>query len=589
MEQINEAAEQKKTGGSRLKKSSKKPKLIAGGIIAAVAVAYIGLCAYANSLDTFYPNYHINGIDMGRLTVSEAQEKLEADLPAQEIVLYDSETLEDLTTITVADLGYEAESFSGDAQSWMDNQTQAGFLTKGWNYLMFLTGRYPGGWHWPNADDRVQDTTAARLSLELAQEPVHTSYALEENSIALTKAMDGRSVPSGDLTALRNISAYQDTYRFPVTFTARPATVLTAQEIYDQVSGEMKNAGYDKETDSITPEKAGVEFNVKAAQAALDTAAPGETVSVPAQVQLPAVTAKQLEAVLFRDVLGEARTHVSGTAARISNVKLSAATINDYVMNTGDVFSYNGVVGQRTAENGYKPAPAYVKGETVDEIGGGICQTSSTLYLACLRGNIAITERYAHRYVPAYIGWGMDATVSWGGPDYKFTNDTNYPIKIVTEYKDNYLTVKLLGTNEQGISAKVTNQVLSTTPWETVYEVDETLAPGTPESVKTTPYTGYKVQTFHTIYDKDGKVIDSHYEATSDYKVRHKVILQAPSAAPVPDVPVLSPEELPAEIPETPPVPVVPAEPAPVPAEPVTPEVPEDGSTIVVELPSENI
>jgi len=225
----------------------------------------------------------------------------------------------------------------------------------------------------------------------------------------------------------------------------------------------------------------------------------------------------------------------------------------------------------------------------VDEIGGGICQTSSTLYLACLRGNIAITERYAHRYVPAYIGWGMDATVSWGGPDYKFTNDTNYPIKIVTEYKDNYLTVKLLGTNEQGISAKVTNQVLSTTPWETVYEVDETLAPGTPESVKTTPYTGYKVQTFHTIYDKDGKVIDSHYEATSDYKVRHKVILQAPSAAPVPDVPVLSPEELPAEIPETPPVPVVPAEPAPVPAEPVTPEVPEDGSTIVVELPSENI
>ncbi|RAZ93300.1 hydrolase, partial [Klebsiella oxytoca] len=79
--------------------------------------------------------------------------------------------------------------------------------------------------------------------------------------------------------------------------------------------------------------------------------------------------------------------------------------------------SYNETVGQRTTAKGYKPAPAYVKGETVDEIGGGVCQPSSTLYLACLRANLEITERYAHRYVPAYIGKGMDATVSWGGPD----------------------------------------------------------------------------------------------------------------------------------------------------------------------------
>ena len=62
---------------------------------------------------------------------------------------------------------------------------------------------------------------------------------------------------------------------------------------------------------------------------------------------------------------------------------------------------------------------------------------------ACLRANLEITERYAHRYVPAYIDWGMDATVSWGGPDYKFTNNTDYPIKIVTSYSGGYLTVKI--------------------------------------------------------------------------------------------------------------------------------------------------
>ena len=177
----------------------------------------------------------------------------------------------------------------------------------------------------------------------------------------------------------------------------------------------MKNASYDKETGAIVPEEAGADFDVDEAQRLLDAAAPGETVTVPAQVELPAVTAEELEQVLFRDVLGEARTHVGGTSARRSNVKLSAASINEYVMNSGDVFSYNDVVGQRTAARGYQAAPAYVQGETVDEIGGGICQTSSTLYLACLRSNLEITERYAHRYVPAYITAGMDATVSWGG------------------------------------------------------------------------------------------------------------------------------------------------------------------------------
>jgi hypothetical protein len=105
MEQISEAVEKKKPGGARLKKSSsKKPLLIVGAILAAVAAAYVGLCAYAGSLDTFYPNYHMNGVEVGGLTVLEAQEKLEAELPAQTIVLYDSETQEDLTTITVEPL-----------------------------------------------------------------------------------------------------------------------------------------------------------------------------------------------------------------------------------------------------------------------------------------------------------------------------------------------------------------------------------------------------------------------------------------------------------------------------------------------------
>ena len=575
MEPIREADVQTQPG-KRLaekteKRGSKRPWMIAVVIAAVLVAAYLALCAYAGSLDTFYPNRHINGIDVGGLTVSEAQSALETRLPAQTIILVNEER-QLQTTLTVAELGYTAESFAGDAQFWMDAERDTPFLRRGWAYLATLSGHWPGGAHWPDMNEAVLTKTVARLTDVLTEPPADTSGELDGQTLRITKAHDGYA-PESLRPLLSDIASYsQSGYTIPVTLETLPARDLTAQQLHDRLHGEMKNASYDAASGSIVPEQFGADFDVAAAQTALDGAAPGETVSVPAVIEEPEVTASDLKMLLFRDVLGEARTHVSGSAGRIGNVKLSAKLINGIVLNSGDTFSYNDSVGKRTEARGFKPAPAYVKGETVDEVGGGICQTSSTLYLACLLSNMEITERYAHRYVPAYIDWGMDATVSWGGPDYKFTNNTLYPVKIVTEYSKGYLTIKLLGTNIDGIRVKMTNEVLSKTPWETVYQEDSTMAPGSPDVVKVTPYTGYKVKTYQTIYDKNGSVIDSHFEAASDYKVRNKVVLQAPAAAPgsapayLPaDTP--APSDTPAETPQQP-------EPAPTPdPEPATPTI----------------
>ena len=575
MEPIREADVQTQPG-KRLaekteKRGSKRPWMIAVVIAAVLVAAYLALCAYAGSLDTFYPNRHINGIDVGGLTVSEAQSALETRLPAQTIILVNEER-QLQTTLTVAELGYTAESFAGDAQFWMDAERDTPFLRRGWAYLATLSGHWPGGAHWPDMNEAVLTKTVARLTEVLTEPPADTSGELDGQTLRITKAHDGYA-PESLRPLLSDIASYsQSGYTIPVTLETLPAQDLTAQQLHDRLHGEMKNASYDAASGSIVPEQFGADFDVAAAQAALDGAAPGETVSVPAVIEEPEVTASDLKMLLFRDVLGEARTHVSGSAGRIGNVKLSAKLINGIVLNSGDTFSYNDSVGKRTEARGFKPAPAYVKGETVDEVGGGICQTSSTLYLACLLSNMEITERYAHRYVPAYIDWGMDATVSWGGPDYKFTNNALYPVKIVTEYSKGYLTIKLLGTNIDGIRVKMTNEVLSKTPWETVYQEDSTMAPGSPDVVKVTPYTGYKVKTYQTIYDKNGSVIDSHFEAASDYKVRNKVVLQAPAAAPgsaPADLPAdtPAPSDTPAETPQQP-------EPAPTPdPEPETPTI----------------
>ena len=593
MEQTtNEAVVQKNQGGARLKKGGKGPLVVLGVIVGVLVLAYVGLCAYAGSLDTFYPNYHINGIAVGGMTVEQASQALAAELPEQVMTLHcggnpvkSGWPSDSLPPVTLGELGYTEERCGAIAQRLFDQQKSCGFFSQGSRFLSALFSSTGETVSDEDMDASVFQEQVTRLARELALEPQDTTYSIGENSISITKAVNGRSVKEDALAealihAIRTYGTQGELIAY-ISFAHFNPWNLTAQAIHDEVAAEMKNAGYDPETKSITPERLGAEFDVDAAQKALDAAAPGETVEIPATIEYPRVTAEQLKGVLFRDVLGEARTKVGGTAARISNVKLSASSINGYVMNTGDVFSYNGVVGKRTAANGYQPAPAYVKGETVDEIGGGICQTSSTLYLACLRGNLEITERHAHRYIPAYIAAGMDATVSWGGPDYQFTNDTDYPIKIVTSYEGGYLTVKVLGTNATGITAKMTNEKLSTTDFQVVYEDDPTLAPGT-EKVKTTPYTGSKWKTYRNLYDANGKLISSTYEDTSDYKARNKVILKGPAKA---EVPASGPADIPAPTPEAPDTPAVPETPVEPPTE--TPTEPEEPTIIVIPISPE--
>ena len=593
MEQTtNEAVVQKNQGGARLKKGGKGPLVVLGVIVGVLVLAYVGLCAYAGSLDTFYPNYHINGIAVGGMTVEQASQALAAELPEQVMTLHcggdpvkSGWPSDSLPPVTLGELGYTEERCGAIAQRLFDQQKSCGFFSQGSRFLSALFSSTGETVSDEDMDASVFQERVTRLARELALEPQDTTYSIGENSISITKAVNGRSVKEDALAealihAIRTYGTQGELIAY-ISFAHFNPWNLTAQAIHDEVAAEMKNAGYDPETKSITPERLGAEFDVDAAQKALDAAAPGETVEIPATIEYPRVTAEQLKGVLFRDVLGEACTKVGGTAARISNVKLSASSINGYVMNTGDVFSYNGVVGKRSAANGYQPAPAYVKGETVDEIGGGICQTSSTLYLACLRGNLEITERHAHRYIPAYIAAGMDATVSWGGPDYKFTNDTDYPIKIVTSYEGGYLTVKVLGTNATGITAKMTNEKLSTTDFQVVYEDDPTLAPGT-EKVKTTPYTGSKWKTYRNLYDANGKLISSTYEDTSDYKARNKVILKGPAKA---EVPASGPADIPAPTPEAPDTPAVPETPVEPPTE--TPTEPEEPTIIVIPISPE--
>ena len=117
------------------------------------------------------------------------------------------------------------------------------------------------------------------------------------------------------------------------------------------------------------------------------------------------------------------------------------------ILNPGDEFSFNKIVGERTAEKGYQKAIVYqTGGKSEAEEGGGVCQVASTIYTACLYADLKVTERAPHMFTVTYVQLGMDATIYWGSLDYKFVNSTDHPLRIDASVSGGYVHVKLVGT-----------------------------------------------------------------------------------------------------------------------------------------------
>lgn len=130
---------------------------------------------------------------------------------------------------------------------------------------------------------------------------------------------------------------------------------------------------------------------------------------------------------------------------RSHNIRLSAKAIDHQLIYPGQLFSFNQWVGVRSLKRGYLPARVIVKGEYSEGVGGGICQTSSTLFNSADQAGLKIIERVSHSKRVTYVPKGRDATVSWGGPDFQFQNPYDEPILIEATVKDGRLTVNIYG------------------------------------------------------------------------------------------------------------------------------------------------
>lgn len=325
------------------------------------------------------------------------------------------------------------------------------------------------------------------------------------------------------------LQAYHDC-EFSVRFDAKliePAQV-DLDAVHAEVCVEPVEAQMDQETFDVSDHAYGYTFDLEAAKALQNGLAYGESAQLALTFTAPENTRASLESLLFRDVLGTyTATASSDPYGRDVNLKLACEKLNGIVLMPGDVFSYNPALGERTAANGWKPADSYEGGATVQTYGGGICQPSSCLYMCALVADLEIVTRTNHSYISSYMPFGMDATVSWGGPEFRFRNSTDFPLRIEASSNRGSVTISLIGTDTKDYYVVMSYEVLSGDRYETVYQEmpadnEEGYKDG---DVIVSGYNGFTVQTYKNKYSKEtDELISTEPEAKSIYKRRDRVI-----------------------------------------------------------------
>ncbi|PTM59317.1 VanW family protein [Desmospora activa] len=169
---------------------------------------------------------------------------------------------------------------------------------------------------------------------------------------------------------------------------------------------------------------------------------------VPIQVWKPMITTKTLLRIKEKRLGTYSTRYNPGNVNRTHNIHLSTKAMDHVVLPEGEIFSFNQIVGMRTPNRGYRPAPVIVRGEYTEGIGGGICQTSSTLFNSVERAGLRVIQRVSHTKNVTYVPPGRDATVSWGGPDFSFQNQLNQPILVAARANQGWLTVDIYGSGD---------------------------------------------------------------------------------------------------------------------------------------------
>ena len=225
-------------------------------------------------------------------------------------------------------------------------------------------------------------------------------------------------------------------------------------------------------------------------------------------------------------MIASAVTNASSSKSnRIKNIQLAVSLINGKRVRDGETFSFNDTVGERTTARGFKKATAYSGGDVTEEVGGGICQVSTTLFNAAVKSDMEIVERHNHSLTVSYVDKGKDAAVNWSSQDLKFTNHSGDDVYIscfVSEDKRIHFAIfgRLLPDGE---TITLEGRTTETIKYDTEYQQNAFLAPGETKVISEGK-NGYKAEAYKMRWDAAGNRISKELLCKSVYKARNEVI-----------------------------------------------------------------
>lgn len=519
----------KKAEPSKKQKSNKViPIVVSLFIVLFVMIFSVVFALFNMNNEKILKGISILGIDISDLTVEEAKTKINNAIEERfkdennNLILKIGENETSVTANT-----FNAKFDIDNAVIEADNIGRNGNILTN-NYSILFTKLFKKEIK-PRLylDDSLLSDTIKDINSKMKDAIVDNSYYIEKNNLIIVKGKAGYIIKTEELKEkiyeqISNIHTNYQTIEIPVEY--KEPEPINLQKIHEEIYKEPQDAYVQKNPTVVHPEVNGVDFKISVEEAEELLKEDKEEYTIPLKITKPKKTIDNLGEEAFPDLLATFSTRFDGSNYnRNTNIKLAAKKVNGTVILPGEKFSFNTIVGSRTIEAGFKEGTAYVGGKVVPDVGGGVCQVSSTIYNTALLANMQIVERSNHMFTTGYVAASRDATVYYGSLDFVFKNSRKYPIKMVASANGGVCKVSIYGIKEEKeyeviIQSKITSYINPTT----IYKEDPTLEEGK-EIVEQTAITGCRSEGYK-ILKLNGKIVSQTLLSKDTYKSRNKIV-----------------------------------------------------------------
>lgn len=514
---------------SEHKKDPKKKKLIIAFIISSILlIAFVFSVIFAlinQSNDKIIANISAMGIDISNLTVSEAKQKLQENLEEKletDIVLKHND--EDYI-LTPSQFEFTYDIDETIEKAYMIGRNGNIFEN---NYTIFYQKKHKTDLAIDvSYNEDLLKNIIPQLNSGFKDGIKDPSYEITGNKLIITAGQDGSVVKYEELKSLILERMEDETYStdsIEIPVEEEKAGAIDIDAIHSQIYKEAVNASYSTNPYKITASSNGIDFAISVSEAKALIDGKSSEYTIPLKVIYPSVTTDSIGSEAFPDLLASYTTsYATSNNNRSNNIALAASKLNGTVIMPGETFSYNGTIGKRTAAAGFKEAGAYSNGQVVTEVGGGICQVSSTLYNAVLRVNLEIVSRKNHNFQVSYVPIGTDATVSWEQPDFKFKNNRNYAIRIKATTSNKRITIQIYGLKQDDdYEVEIESQKTGTISYKTTYTTDTSLAKGQSKVIQKGSNGATSIT--YKILKKNGVAVSKEVISRDKYQPHNQVI-----------------------------------------------------------------